>query len=113
MTLPVSRTAQLWLMSNHQVAKNVLHALQLDSSTLPEDRVVTLPAVYSRMGDLVEGISAATHTSADKIQYEPDPLLEAAFGAFPPLTTGNAEKAGFAHDGSLEQLIANTLDGIE
>lgn len=113
MTLPVSEAAQLWLMSRHQVAQNVLHALNMDSSLMPEDRVVTLPAVYAKMSGLVSALSSVTGTPADKVSYDCDDALEAAFGAWPPLTTANADKAGFTDDGSLEQLVENTFKDIE
>ncbi|CAD5274318.1 Nucleoside-diphosphate-sugar epimerase [Alteromonas sp. 38] len=113
MTMPVSKTAQVWLMSRTQTVNNLVHALGLDNQTMPEDRVVTLPAIHVVMGDLINALSKTTSTSVDNIRYDSDPQLEAAFGAYPPLTTLNAEKAGFVHDGSVEQLISNTLADIQ
>ena len=113
MTMPVSKAAQVWLMSRTQTVNNFVHALSLDSQTMPEDRVVTLPAIHVVMGDLINALSKATSTSEENILYNSDPQLEAAFGAYPPLTTLNAEKAGFVHDGSVEQLISNTLADIQ
>ena len=108
-TLPVSRDAQLWLMSVAQCTRNLAHALVLDSAVLPESRAVTLPALRVSMGDLAEAAAKAIGTNLDRVSYAPDAALEAAFGAHPPLATPAAERAGLAHDGSVEQLVANAL----
>jgi hypothetical protein len=61
------------------------------------------------MKDLATEIARQCGTSADLVTYQPDAALEAAFGAHPPLSTPNADRAGFAHDGDLATLVANAL----
>lgn len=112
MTLPVSPDATIWLMSCEQVAKNLIHALDLDSSTMPASRVVTLPAIRVQMDELVARISSICGTSADGITYDVDEELNEVFGSQPPLFTPNADHAGFLDDGSLDQLVKNVLAGI-
>lgn len=111
-TLPVSPDAQLWLMSVVQCARNLAHALLLDSAVIAESRTVTLPALRVSMAALAKAAAHATCASLEKISYEPDAALEAAFGANPPLATPAAERVGLAHDGSVEQLVANALSTI-
>lgn len=106
---PVSKEATIWAQSVRQCAANLVHALDMDSTSMPVTRVATLPAQRVTMGALAEEISAQTGTSINLVSYKPDAALEAAFGAQPPLSTPAAERAGFAHDGDLATLIANAL----
>ena len=106
---PVSKEATIWAQSVRQCAANLVHALDMDSTSMPVTRVVTLPAQRVTMGALAEEIAAQTGTSINLVSYKPDAALEAAFGAQPPLSTPAAERAGFAHDGDLATLVANAL----
>lgn len=112
MTLPVSPEAQLWLMSVEQCAANIQHALTMDSGRMPENRVVTLPALRVGMQELAQAAAAACGAGTTRLDYAPDAGLEAAFGAHPPLSTQAADKAGFAHDGSVEKLVTNAIATI-
>jgi D-erythronate 2-dehydrogenase len=106
---PVSQDATIWAQSVRQCATNLMHALDMDSSQMPVTRVVTLPAQRVTMGALAAEIALQTNASADLVTYTADDVLEAAFGAQPPLATPAAERAGFAHDGDLATLVANAL----
>jgi D-erythronate 2-dehydrogenase len=106
---PVSASATIWAQSVTACVDNLLHALHLDTSRLPASRCVTLPALRVSMGELAGEVARQCGVSVDLVDYRPDPELEAAFGAHPPLATPAAERAGFAHDGDLVQLVANAL----
>jgi D-erythronate 2-dehydrogenase len=106
---PVSEAATIWAQSVKQCVANLVHALDMDSTSMPVTRVVTLPAQRITMGALAAEIAAQTGASSDLVTYAPDAALEAAFGAQPPLATPAAERAGFAHDGDLAMLVANAL----
>lgn len=106
---PVSAEGMIWVQSLDQVVANLVHALSLDTGLLPPTRAVTLPALRVMMGDLAAEIARQCGVSSDLVRYEPDPLLEAAFAAQPPLSTPAAEKAGFAHDGDVATLVAKAL----
>jgi D-erythronate 2-dehydrogenase len=110
---PVSAGATIWAQSVACCAANLVHALDMDTSTLPVTRAVTLPAQRITMGALAAAISAQTNTSLDLVRYQPDAALEAGFGAQPPLATPAAEAAGFAHDGDLATLVHSALRTIE
>lgn len=106
---PVSAGGTIWAQSLECIAANFAHALTLDSALLPPTRAVTLPALRIAMGDMAAEIASQCGVSANLVSYEPDPPLEAAFAAQPPLETPAAEKAGFAHDGNLAMLVASAL----
>jgi D-erythronate 2-dehydrogenase len=106
---PVSEAATIWAQSVRQCADNLLHALRMDVHLIPVTRVVTLPAQRITMGDLALEIAHQCGVSARLVTYRPDAALEAGFGTQPPLATPAAERAGFAHDGSLAKLVENAL----
>lgn len=108
-TCPVSAGGTIWAQSVARCADNFLHALTLDTALLPPTRAVTLPALRVAMGDLANEIARQCSVSSDRVDWQPDAALEAAFAAQPPLTTDTAERAGFTHDGNLATLVASAL----
>lgn len=109
---PVSAGATIWAQSVRQCATNLIHALDIDASTMPVTRVVTLPAQRIAMADLAAEIARQCGVSSDLVSYAPNAALEAAFGAHPSLATPAAEQAGFAHDGDPASLVSNALTVI-
>ena len=106
-TLPVGPDATMWLMSARRVADNLLHALDVDLHA-DAPRLLTLPALHVRLSDLVAEIGRAAGV-APRIDFAPDPALEAAFGRQPPLRTPAADALGFRHDGTLDILVRTAL----
>jgi nucleoside-diphosphate-sugar epimerase len=100
-TLPVGPEASFWLMSAACAARNLVHAAFLPT-TLGE--AVTLPALRVTARELV----AALYGDQAAVRYEPDADLQTKFGAMPLLSTPAAEALGFAHDGTLQALVAAT-----
>lgn len=106
---PVSAEGTIWAQSVARVADNLAHALSLDCAVLPPGRAVTLPAKRVAIGALVAEIARQCRVSPALVGYAPDPALEAAFAAQPPLETPAAVRAGFGHDGTLEDLVGSAL----
>jgi D-erythronate 2-dehydrogenase len=106
---PVSEGATIWAESVAQCARNLVHALTLESGLMPITRVVTLPAQRITMGALAAEIAKQCGVSIALVTYQPNAELEAGFGAQPPLSTPAAERAGFAHDGDLASLVSSAL----
>jgi nucleoside-diphosphate-sugar epimerase len=113
MVLPVSPEARMWMMSVDACVHCLSHGLGVEASRLGQERVMTLPALHVTMGDLVEAIVLQTGPGWSRVSYEPDPSLEAAFGAYPPLQTLLADRAGFIHDGSLEALVMRAIAALD
>ncbi len=111
-TCPVSPDATIWAESVSCCAANFAAALTLDTALLPSTRAVTLPALTIRMGDLADEIARQCGVDAGLVSYAPDAALERAFGAHPPLTVTAAERAGFAHDGSVATLVERALSTL-
>jgi len=111
-TCPVSAGATIWAQSVSRCVQNCLHALSLDTALLPPSYAVTLPALRIAMGDLAEAIARHCAVSPALVSYAPEPALEAAFGAQPPLATPAAARAGFADDRDLDSLVASALETL-
>jgi nucleoside-diphosphate-sugar epimerase len=107
-TCPVSITAMSWLMSVTCCVDNLLHA-----ATLAQDKphTWTLPAMHIAIGELVNELDELFPDLElrDLISYEPDPWVEENFGSYPPIKCLKAEAAGFHHDGSALDLVANAM----
>ncbi len=111
-TCPVSPGGTIWLMSVRCVAANLIHALTVENASFPASRILTLPALRLSMDELVRAVAAGCQADPGLVAYEPEPGLEAAFAAQPALATPLAEASGFAHDGSLQELVANAYAAL-
>jgi D-erythronate 2-dehydrogenase len=109
---PVSPQATIWAQSVACCAANFIHALTVDTASLPLIRAVTLPAQVIAMQEMVAEIGRQTGNSPSLVSYEPDAALEQAFGRHPPLTTAAADRAGFTHDGTLARLVTSALETL-
>lgn len=112
-TCPTSPQAMIWAQSVTQCARNFVHAIDCGTAALPRTRAVTLPAQRVSMGDLSVEIARQCGVSPGLVSWEKDADLEAAFGAYPPLCTPAAEKAGFADDASVANLVQSALETLE
>lgn len=111
-TVPVSREATLWLMSVDRVARNLVRALSIDSTDLPQSRALTLPALRVGMAELAAEIAEQVDHDPGLIAYASDSRLEAAFGAHPVLATPAGDRVGFSHDGSVDELVRSALSTL-
>jgi nucleoside-diphosphate-sugar epimerase len=106
-TLPVSPEATCWLLSRRALVAQLVTALDLAED--PATARLNLPALRIRMGELVAEVARQTGADAALAAYAPDPAIEAAFGAQPPLFTPAADALGLTHDGTLANLVAHAL----
>ncbi len=110
---PVSAHATTWLLSRTRTVENILHALEIGSSDLPDSRAFALPAIRCAMKDLAKTILCHAGQDEDLISYAPAAAVERIFGCYPPLVTDTARTLGFRDDGDLETLVRNVFADIE
>ena len=108
--LPVGPEATLWLMAATTCADNLLYAIHC---AFGARRVLTLPALRTRVKDLVVAIASMSGGSMENISYRPDPKIEDQFGSLPPLSTTLAENLGFRRDRDLAALVRSALSSQE
>lgn len=109
LTLPVAADGTTWLLSAPACVTALLHAGTLDPSRIGTRRAFTLPCQTVCFADLVASLHARWPDSPTRIDYAPEPALEAQFGRQPPLTTALADALGFKHDGDVATLVARAL----
>ncbi|TLP73687.1 NAD-dependent epimerase/dehydratase family protein [Pseudomonas nitroreducens] len=108
-TCPVSPQASAWWMSARCCVDNLLHAAELREPG--SQRVWQLPVLQLSIAQVLAGLAACFgEPHCERIAFEPDPQLEALFGAYPPLRTPQARELGFCHDGTVAGLLRNALD---
>ena len=105
MTMPVSPNGTAWLLSTDACIAALLHAGQLPSAAIGQDRTLTLPALRVTMRELIDALARRHANAGTRIDFEPDARLEAQFASQPPLTTATANRLGFRHDGDIDQLV--------
>jgi hypothetical protein len=105
---PVSPSATAWWTSRRCCVDNLLHAARLPSEGLPASRVWTPPVLHLSVKEIVDGL--VRRFGSFEIDYAPVDRIERLFGRQPPLIDHRALEAGFRHDGTLDQLIANALE---
>jgi nucleoside-diphosphate-sugar epimerase len=112
-TCPVAADSTTWLMSLPCSLQNLQRAATLTTELCGKSRAWTLPALRVSMRELVTAIvSVFGEDRRDHIRYESNPMLEANFGRYPPLSTPAADAAGFRHDGDVTTLVRRALAGV-
>jgi nucleoside-diphosphate-sugar epimerase len=108
---PMSANATTWAASTPSAVDSLLHAACFDTTGLPVQRALTLPALCFSMAQLLDAL-ASVHGEyvREHVRFEPDSRIEALFGRYPPLETEAADAAGFKHDGSLTRLVQRALE---
>lgn len=109
---PVSQDATIWALSVSCCVQNLVHALSCETMLLPRSRAVNLPARRLSMREMADEIAKQCDVSASLVEWQPDPDLQAVFGAHPPLSTAAAQRAGFAYDQSTATLVSNVLKSL-
>jgi nucleoside-diphosphate-sugar epimerase len=111
-TCPVSPGGRAWWMSRSCVVENLLHAASLPAAMLRGSSAWLLPVLHASVGDVVAAVARTHgHDCATLVHYAPDAAIEAQFANLPPLSCPAALAAGFRHDGTLDRLVARSLEG--
>lgn len=109
---PMSAEATTWASSLPNVVANLVHAAAPDLRGLAQRRTFTLPTSQFSMRQLVAAIADTVGTDVHRlVSFEPDPHIEALFGAFGALRTDAAQRAGFVKDADLPTMVMQSLDG--
>jgi len=111
--LPVSSKATCWMITVKSAVQNLVHALDLDSRYFPSDRAVTLPALRVRMDELVSAIARFYGRAPSLVDFQVDPDIEAAFGAYPALITAQSDALKFRAETSVNELVENAAAGVK
>jgi nucleoside-diphosphate-sugar epimerase len=110
--LPVPANATMWMLSARCCAEALIHSARIPlTGHVPP--TIAIPALRASMEDLVAAIGNATRHPISEVTYKPDHAITEQFGRYPTLSTPTADALGFVHDGTLERLVDNVLEGMK
>jgi nucleoside-diphosphate-sugar epimerase len=110
--LPVPADATMWMLSARCCADALIHSVRIPlTNHVPA--TINIPALRASMQDLVAAIGNATRQPISQVTYKPDRAITEQFGRYPALSTPTADALGFVHDGTLERLVSNVLEGMK
>lgn len=103
---PTTPEATTWLISAERCVDNLLHAAAMPAPANNRRRVWTLPTMRVSIAQMIDAIAARHGDQVRKlVTHKPDAMIEANFGAYPPIRTPAAEQAGFVGDGDLPAML--------
>ena len=109
-TVPVSPGGMAWWISALACVGNLLQAARLEPGALNPQRCYQMPALHLTVAQVVDALAARFGQDRKAlVTYAPDALIERLFAQYPPLHTPAAERLGFRHDGSAEQLVEQAM----
>lgn len=110
--LPVSPGVRAWLASPRAAIGYLLHAGEIDTSSLDGRRNLTMPGLSVTVGEQIEALRAvAGEVAVARIRHEPDSAIEAIVSSWPKaFDTRQALALGFRPDESLAAIIAAHIE---
>jgi len=102
---PVSPDATAWWLSAKAAVDNLILAGKLDVCG-----TLQLPALRLSIAEVVDGLAQLFGVERTaRVSFAPDARIEAVFGRYPELDASAELALGFAHDGSVADMIANAV----
>ena len=110
---PVGPDATAWWMSLPCCVENLLHAADMPTDGVLQERVWQLPVLHLSMREVLAALIRRHGPQCrELLGFLPDVRIEALFGRLPPLHTPGALAAGFRHDGDADRLVEAALRAI-
>ena len=106
--LPASLSATNFFASPRSAVGFLMHAANLDTSLLGDNRAMAMPGVWGTVGDEIEALRrVAGDDVVSLIKHEPDPVIEKMLSNwnFPDITSTRAKSLGFTSEGTLDEII--------
>lgn len=110
-TYPVPLKTEVWIQSPKRVLQNFIHAANIDSEMLGDDRTITLPGLTTSIREMIEGLEKITSREVVRlITHVPDAFLERIVLSWPPrFKISRAEKLRFVKDTSAEEIVRSYI----
>ncbi|MCX6445127.1 MAG: SDR family oxidoreductase [Actinobacteria bacterium] len=111
--LPASLSSTNFFASPRAAVGFLVHAANLDTSVLGDNRAMAMPGVWGTVGDEID---ALRRVAGDKIvsliKHEPDPDIEKMLSNwnFPDITSTRAKSFGFTAESTLDEIIQVHID---
>jgi D-erythronate 2-dehydrogenase len=105
--LPVSETVRHWFASPRAAVRFLLHAAEIDTARLGNQRCLTMPGLAATVGDQIEALRRVAGDDAVKlIRREPDPVVAGIVAGWPKsFDARRAVALGFEAETSVDEII--------
>ncbi|CAN7317871.1 D-erythronate dehydrogenase [Devosia sp. LjRoot3] len=105
--LPVEANVRHWFASPRAAVSFLLHAAQMDTSSLGQRRSLTMPGLAATVGDEIEALRRIAGDRAVKlIRHEPDPVIARIVAGWPQaFSAKRAEGLGFVAERRFDDII--------
>ena len=109
---PVSADTRLWILSPRQAIRSALQALDMDSSSLGLNRILSLPGITISVEDMVNSLEAVAGKAVIKrIRWEPKAFIQNIVSSWPScITPYRATELGFEADASMTEIVQNFIE---
>lgn len=104
---PVSPDCRLWLMSPRAAIAALIGGHELSAAALQGNRTINLPGVSVTAGEMVDTLRVVAGAAvADRIRFEPNPVVERIVGSWPGAwDSTRAFALGLPADGSFDAIV--------
>jgi nucleoside-diphosphate-sugar epimerase len=104
---PVSTDSAMYILSPRRVIEALIHALELPAEAFGPARMLQLPGISVRIGEMVEALEAVAGSEvAGRIRFEPDPMIQKIVsGWLPDFDPRRATALGFEADRDMQEII--------
>jgi len=105
--LPVETSVRHWFASPRAAVSFLLHAAQLDTSSLGQRRSLTMPGLAATVGDEIEALRrVAGDKAVALIRHEPDDTIAKIVAGWPQaFSAKRAESLGFVAETRFDDII--------
>lgn len=109
--LPVNTHHRHWFVSPKSAARFFLHAMEVDTGQLGQQRNLDMPGVSATVAEQIDALRAVAGDSAvDLIQVEMDPAIEEIVAGWAPgFVAERARSLGFVAEASFEEIISEHI----
>ncbi len=104
---PVAPDQPMWLLSPRRVVDAFIRAAELPAEAWGPSRAVSIPGITHTVQEMVDALTRiAGKNVSDRINWKPDPAIQAIVSGWPMLFAAERGKAlGFEADESMEEII--------
>lgn len=105
--LPVDASVRHWFASPRAAVSFLVHAAEMDTSSLGQRRSMTMPGLAATVGDEIEALRRIAGEQAVKlIRHEPDPVIVGIVAGWPQaFSAKRAERLGFVAESRFDDII--------
>jgi nucleoside-diphosphate-sugar epimerase len=104
---PVTRDAEMYILSPRRVVEAFIHAAELDAEALGMTRMLTLPGITVSIGQMVDALAEiAGPAVVERNRWQPDPMIQRIVAGWPPAFDARRGRAlGFHADADMAEII--------